>query len=89
MTYQEPETEYNTFEDAFDRIKKATGLRTQVEVAKLLDIRQSSISDAKRRKSIPDGWLIKLYQLYGLNPNWILEGNNPSSWANAKAAPLR
>jgi SOS-response transcriptional repressor LexA len=67
----------NRFDEAFDRIKKATGMRTQVEIAKMLDIRQSSISDAKRRQSIPDSWLIKLYQIYNLNPNWILDGEVP------------
>lgn len=67
----------NRFDEAFDRIKKATGMRTQVEIAKMLDIRQSSISDAKRRQSIPDSWLIKLYQVYNLNPNWILDGELP------------
>jgi hypothetical protein len=67
----------NRFDEAFDRIKKATGMRTQVEIAKMLDIRQSSISDAKRRQSIPDSWLIKLYQIYNLNPNWILDGEMP------------
>ncbi|KHK04346.1 LexA family transcriptional regulator [Desulfovibrio sp. TomC] len=67
----------NRFEEAFDRIKKSTGMRTQVEIAKLLDIRQSSISDAKRRQSIPDSWLIKLYQIYNLNPNWVLDGEAP------------
>ena len=65
------------FDEAFDRIKKSTGMRTQVEIAKLLDIRQSSISDAKRRQSIPDSWLIKLYQIYNLNPNWVLDGEVP------------
>lgn len=69
--------ECNQFDEAFERIKKATGMRTQVEIAKLLDIRQSSISDAKRRQSIPDSWLIKLFQLYNLNPNWLLEGEDP------------
>jgi phage repressor protein C with HTH and peptisase S24 domain len=65
------------FDEAFDRIKKATGMRTQVEIAKLLDIRQSSISDAKRRQSIPDSWLIKLFQLFNLNPSWLLDGEAP------------
>ncbi len=88
MTYQENDDSFNAFEDAFERIKKATGLRTQVEVAKLLDIRQSSISDAKRRKSVPDGWLIKLYQLYNLNPNWILEGEQPQFLGEAKGGAL-
>lgn len=76
------------FDDAFERIKKATGLRTQVEVARLLDIRQSSISDAKRRKSVPDGWLVKLYQLYGLNPNWVLDGEQPQFLGEPKAGAL-
>jgi len=67
----------NRFDEAFDRIKRATGMRTQVEIAKLLDIRQSSISDAKRRQSIPDSWLIKLFQIFNLNPNWLLDGEAP------------
>ncbi len=87
MTYLDAD-DYSAFEDAFERIKKATGLRTQVEVAKLLDIRQSSISDAKRRKSVPDGWLIKLYQTYGLNPNWILEGDQPQFLGEPKGGAL-
>lgn len=62
------------FDEAMERIKKATGTRTQVELAGLLNIRQSSISDAKRRKSIPDNWLVALYEQYGLNPAWIKSG---------------
>lgn len=88
MSYKEAGESYNAFEDAFERVKKATGLRTQVEVAKLLDIRQSSISDAKRRKSVPDGWLIKLYQLYNLNPNWVLEGEQPQFLGDARGGAL-
>ena len=67
----------NRFDEAFDRIKKATGMRTQVEIAKMLDIRQSSISDAKRRGVIPSDWLIKLLYLRGINPAWIRDGIGP------------
>jgi len=77
------------FDEAFDRIKKSTGMRTQVEIAKLLDIRQSSISDAKRRQSIPDSWLIKLYQIYNLNPNWILEGESPQFIGEQRGGALQ
>ena len=41
------------FDEIFERIKIATNTRTQVELAEVLDIRQSSISDAKRRNSVP------------------------------------
>ncbi|MCC8193211.1 MAG: hypothetical protein LIP28_00995 [Deltaproteobacteria bacterium] len=37
-------------------------------------MRQSSISDAKRRKSIPAEWLLKLLRHDQSNPDWILTG---------------
>lgn len=63
------------FEAAMRRIQAVTGTRTQVELARLLDIRQSSISDAKKRASIPDAWLVRLCVLYDANPAWVLHGD--------------
>ena len=57
-----------------ERIHAATNTRTQTELAALLNIRQSSISDAKRRNAIPSDWLVKLLRTRGLNPEWILTG---------------
>ena len=67
------------FEAAMDRIKQTTGARTQVQLADVLDVRQSSISDAKRRCSIPDGWLVKLLRSHKAMPDWILTGEGPQS----------
>ena len=64
-------------EDAFSRLYVAAGCRTQVELAKFLEIRQSSISDAKRRNSVPSDWLLKLLRLKWVNPDWILTGLGP------------
>lgn len=69
-----------TFDDVFERIKLATNTRTQVELAEVLDIRQSSISDAKRRNSIPSDWYMKLFEKFGLNPNWLKNGDGPQSF---------
>ncbi|EGJ48844.1 helix-turn-helix domain-containing protein [Desulfocurvibacter africanus] len=66
-----------SFDEVLDRIKKATGARTQVELANLLGIRQSSISDAKRRNSVPADWYMKLYRSLGLNPEWLSDGIEP------------
>jgi len=65
------------FEEVFERIKLATNTRTQVELAEVLDIRQSSISDAKRRNSIPSDWYMKLFEQFGLNPDWLKKNNGP------------
>lgn len=60
--------------DVFARLYKATGCSTQVELAKILGIGQSSISDAKRRGSIPSEWLVKLLERRRINPEWIIYG---------------
>ena len=65
------------FDEIFERIKLATNTRTQVELAEVLDIRQSSISDAKRRNSVPSDWYMKLFEQFGLNPDWLKKGSGP------------
>lgn len=64
------------FEAAMERIKKVFGVRTQVQLAEVLDVRQSSISDARRRCSIPAGWLLKIWRLSGYSPDWIMDGDD-------------
>lgn len=66
--------------DEYSRILVALGLRTQVEVAAFLGVRQSSISDALRRNDpdgVPAGWKIRLLETEGLNPHWIQTGEGP------------
>ena len=59
------------------RVFETAGCRTQLELAAILDVRQSSVSDAKRRGTIPPEWLIKLLYLRGVNPAWIMDGIGP------------
>lgn len=65
------------FAGVMSRIQRTTDCRTQVELAALLGIRQSSISDAKRRSSIPGDWLVLLLRLRGVSPEWIMTGCGP------------
>lgn len=67
----------DSFNVIFGRIKEITGSRTQVELAEILGIRQSSISDAKKRESVPSDWYLKLFEIYGVNPLWIKAGHEP------------
>ena len=66
-----------SFMEAYQRIQFATNTRTQVELANILEIRQSSISDAKRRNSIPSDWYMKLFEKFGLSPDWLRHGSGP------------
>lgn len=66
-----------TFEDIYKRLLFAANCQTQMELASILEISQSSISDAKRRQSVPSDWLIKLYDKFGVNPDWLREKKEP------------
>lgn len=68
------------------RVFEAAGCQTQVALANLLGIRQSSISDAKRRNRIPAKWLVTLLLLRGANPEWILHGTGPKHIARETLA---
>ena len=51
--------------------------QTQTELAKLLEVSQSSVAEAKRRQSIPADWYLKLFEKLGVNPDWLKKGNGP------------
>lgn len=56
------------------RASEAAGCRTQFELADFLGVRRASISDAKRRGSIPSEWLLTLLRKKRINPAWVLTG---------------
>lgn len=62
------------FTTAFARVFECAECRTQTQLAHFLGIRQSSISDAKRRERIPSDWLFKLLRRNRSNPEWVLTG---------------
>ena len=70
----EPSFSPDKFDAQFQRILEATGCKTQVELADILEVRQSAISDAKRRMTIPSNWLETLHKKQGINPEWIRHG---------------
>ncbi|MBW2604769.1 MAG: helix-turn-helix domain-containing protein [Deltaproteobacteria bacterium] len=71
------------FESFLQRIFEATGIASQTELASALNINRSAITQARKKNSIPDKWILKLYRTFGLNPDWIETGSgrtflNPS-----------
>lgn len=66
----------DSFPVIFERIQAATSTKTQVQLAEILGIRQSSISDAKRRESIPAEWYQTLLER-GINSFWLKYGQEP------------
>ncbi len=63
-----------SFDAQYRRVFEAAECKTQVELADFLEVRQSSISDARRRQSIPAEWRVKLFAKKRINPEWVLCG---------------
>ncbi len=63
------------------RIYEVTETRTQVQLADFLGIKQSSISDAKRRETIPAAWLLALVCVKNISPVWIMTGRGSKYFA--------
>lgn len=71
------ESTSNDFLSMYNRIRTATNAPTQVQLAAVLHIRQSAISDAKRKRQIPAEWLRLLLMEHNLSPIWICFGVGP------------
>ena len=56
------------------RILDATGINSQSDLAKELEINRSGITHARNNNKIPDKWIVKLYRKFGFNPQWIETG---------------
>ena len=74
---QQKTTSAPSFTEVYQRIQFATNTRTQTELANILEIRQSSISDAKRRNKIPSNWYMLLFEKFGLNQDWLRYATGP------------
>jgi phage repressor protein C with HTH and peptisase S24 domain len=68
---------HRDFETFLRRIYASTGIESQTELAARLRINRSAITQARRKNSIPGNWLLELFRLYGLNPDWLESGIEP------------
>jgi phage repressor protein C with HTH and peptisase S24 domain len=66
------------FESFLQRVFEATGIASQTELASALNINRSAITQARKKDSIPDKWILKLYRTFGLSPDWIETGSGPT-----------
>jgi phage repressor protein C with HTH and peptisase S24 domain len=66
------------FESFLKRVYSATGITSQNELAGALNINRSAITQAKKKNDFPAKWLLDLYRLFGLNPDWLETGAGPT-----------
>jgi hypothetical protein len=62
------------FDDVFNRLKTAAGVKTDTELGQFLGIRQSSISGAKKRKVLPSSWVLSVASKTNVSADWLYFG---------------
>jgi len=65
----------SSFDSFLQRAFDATGAESQNELASVLSINRSAITQARNKNAVPAKWLLKLYRRYGLNPDWLETGD--------------
>ncbi|MFP5258048.1 MAG: helix-turn-helix domain-containing protein, partial [Acidobacteriota bacterium] len=73
MTGRDPTQEYpgGGFEGFFARAAKAAGLASQAELAGLLGVHRSAVTQAKRKDAVPKAWVLAVSRRTGADPDWL------------------
>jgi len=65
------------FNNFFNRVSEVTGISTLSELSKILQVNRSAVTQARKKGTVPDKWLLTLFKAYGLNPEWLESGKAP------------
>ena len=68
--------DFNVF---FTRIKETTSIASQHDLAKALGVNRSAITQAKRRNSVPQKWVLALSRSFQLSADWLEFGVGEAS----------
>ena len=63
--------------DVLERIKQASGARSDQELARKLGLSKQSIAKARTTKSVPSSWIPKAAILFNTATDWLFFGNGP------------
>jgi len=75
----------NRFDKFFKRLSEVSGVRTQQEMARLLGVNRSAITQAKTRGVVPETWLYKLARDFGYSLEWLEKGTG-EQWSRPQAS---
>lgn len=76
------------FNIIIDRVFEATGIDSQTELARVLKINRSAVTQARKKGHVPDRWLLQLYRKFGLNPEWVESGAGRTFLGTAASDPV-
>jgi len=71
------------FDGFYRRVRQAAGINSQQELARLLSVNRSAVTQAKKRDSVPEMWIFKLARDLGLSQEWLESGRGEPTLTRA------
>lgn len=59
------------FEGFYARTASVTGLSSQAELAAVLGVHRSAITQAKKKNAVPKAWILAVSRQAGVDPDWL------------------
>jgi len=66
------------FEGFFTRASRAAGLASQAELAAMLGVHRSAVTQAKKKDAVPKAWVLAVSRRAGVDPDWLEFGTGAS-----------
>jgi hypothetical protein len=63
------------FEEILSRLKVASGVNSDADLALKIGLTRSSISTAKTRGMIPPSWIVNVSNLFNVSADWLIYGD--------------
>ena len=77
------------FEGFFARAARAADIASQAELAALLGVHRSAVTQAKKKDAVPKAWVLALSRRTGADPDWLEFGRGaPARREPAEDAPF-
>lgn len=80
---QTQDVDQGGFEGFFRRACQALGVRSQAELAGLLGVHRSAVTQAKKKDTVPKAWVLAVSRRARVDPDWLESGRT----ARRAAAP--
>lgn len=62
---------HTRFDIFYKRVSEAVGVTNLSQLAELLRVNRSAVTQARKKGSVPATWLLHLFKQLGLNPSWL------------------
>ena len=74
------------FDGFFARASRAAGLASQTELAVMLGVHRSAVTQAKKKDAVPKAWVLAVSRQTGVDPDWLEFGTGARPGGTASEA---